>query len=86
MSRGWVAALAVLVVLPAAIFFWFQVYTLRDDDFMKRLFQRAKEAKIETIVITLDLQLQGQRHKDLKNGLSVFTLLLPTAAVAIADA
>jgi len=50
--------------------FWFQVYTLKDDDFMRRLLARAADAGCETIVITLDLQLQGQRHKDLKNGLS----------------
>ncbi len=50
--------------------FWFQVYTLKDDDFMTRLFQRAKEAKCSAIVITVDLQLLGQRHKDIKNGLS----------------
>ena len=57
--------------------FWFQVYTLRDDDFMKRLFARAKEAKCSALVITVDLQILGQRHKDLKNGLSAppkFTL------------
>lgn len=50
--------------------FWFQVYTLKDDDFMKRLFARAKEAKCSALVITVDLQIMGQRHKDLKNGLS----------------
>ncbi|MFT5743253.1 MAG: L-lactate dehydrogenase (cytochrome) [Paracoccaceae bacterium] len=50
--------------------FWFQVYTLKDDDFMRRLFDRAREAGCSAIVITLDLQVQGQRHKDLKNGLS----------------
>lgn len=50
--------------------FWFQVYTLKDDDFMKRLFARAKDAKCSAIMITLDLQLLGQRHKDLKNGLT----------------
>ena len=50
--------------------FWFQVYTLRDDDFMKRLFDRARAANCSAIVITLDLQIMGQRHKDLKNGLS----------------
>ncbi len=50
--------------------FWFQVYTLRDDDFMRRLFERAHAANCEAIVITVDLQLLGQRHKDLKNGLS----------------
>ncbi len=50
--------------------FWFQVYTLKDDDFMKRLFDRARAANCSAIVITVDLQLLGQRHKDLKNGLS----------------
>lgn len=50
--------------------FWFQVYTLKDDDFMRRLFERARAAGCSAIVITLDLQIMGQRHKDLKNGLS----------------
>ena len=50
--------------------FWFQVYTLKDNDFMQRLFARAKAAKCSAIVITLDLQILGQRHKDLKNGLT----------------
>lgn len=50
--------------------FWMQVYTLKDDDFMTRLFARAKDAKCSALVITLDLQILGQRHKDLKNGLS----------------
>jgi len=50
--------------------FWFQVYTLKDDDFMRRLFERARAANCSAIVITVDLQLMGQRHKDLKNGLS----------------
>ncbi|MBK0329248.1 alpha-hydroxy-acid oxidizing protein [Rhodobacteraceae bacterium F11138] len=50
--------------------FWFQVYTLKDDDFMRRLFERARAAKCSAIVITLDLQIGGQRHKDIKNGLS----------------
>ncbi|MEM9437752.1 MAG: alpha-hydroxy acid oxidase [Pseudomonadota bacterium] len=50
--------------------FWFQVYTLKDDDFMKRLFARAKDAKCSALVITVDLQIMGQRHKDIKNGLS----------------
>ncbi len=57
--------------------FWFQVYTLKDDDFMQRLFDRAKTANCSAIVITVDLQILGQRHKDLKNGLSAppkFTL------------
>ncbi len=50
--------------------FWFQVYTLKDDDFMRRLFERAHAAKCSAIVITVDLQVLGQRHKDIKNGLS----------------
>ena len=50
--------------------FWFQVYTLKDDDFMQRLFDRARAAQCSAIMITLDLQILGQRHKDLKNGLS----------------
>jgi L-lactate dehydrogenase (cytochrome) len=50
--------------------FWFQVYTLKDDDFMQRLFDRAKAAKCSAAMITVDLQMLGQRHKDLKNGLS----------------
>lgn len=50
--------------------FWFQVYTLKDDDFMKRLMDRARAAECSAIVITVDLQILGQRHKDLKNGLS----------------
>jgi len=50
--------------------FWFQVYTLKDDDFMNRLFDRARAANCSAMVITLDLQIMGQRHKDLKNGLS----------------
>ena len=57
--------------------FWFQVYTLKDDDFMRRLFARARDANCSALVITVDLQILGQRHKDLKNGLSAppkFTL------------
>ncbi len=50
--------------------FWFQLYTMRDDDYVARLIQRAKDAKCSALVITLDLQILGQRHKDLKNGLS----------------
>ncbi|WP_317055382.1 alpha-hydroxy acid oxidase [Roseovarius rhodophyticola] len=50
--------------------FWMQVYTLKDDDFMQRLFDRAKDAQCSAAVITVDLQVLGQRHKDLKNGLS----------------
>lgn len=57
--------------------FWMQVYTLKDDAFMQNLFDRAKEAKCSAAVITVDLQLLGQRHKDLKNGLSAPPKLTP---------
>ena len=57
--------------------FWMQVYTLKDDDYMKRLFDRAKAAKCSAAVITVDLQILGQRHKDLKNGLSAPPKLTP---------
>jgi L-lactate dehydrogenase (cytochrome) len=50
--------------------FWMQVYFLKDRDFMGRLIDRAKAAKCSALVLTLDLQILGQRHKDLKNGLS----------------
>ena len=50
--------------------FWFQVYVMKDKDYMSRLIHRAKEAKCSALVITLDLQVLGQRHKDIKNGLS----------------
>ncbi len=50
--------------------FWFQLYTMRDTDYVSRLIARAKAANVSALVITLDLQILGQRHKDLKNGLS----------------
>ena len=50
--------------------FWFQLYVMRDRDFIGRLIDRAKAAGCSALVITLDLQILGQRHKDLKNGLS----------------
>jgi L-lactate dehydrogenase (cytochrome) len=59
--------------------FWFQVYTLRDEDFMRRLFDRARDAGCSAIVITVDLQILGQRHKDLKNGLSAPPKLTPAS-------
>ena len=59
--------------------FWMQVYTLKDDDFMQRLFDRAKDAKCSAAIITVDLQLLGQRHKDLKNGLSAPPKLTPSS-------
>jgi L-lactate dehydrogenase (cytochrome) len=50
--------------------FWFQLYVMRDRDFVGRLIDRAKAAGCSALVLTLDLQVLGQRHKDLKNGLS----------------
>ena len=50
--------------------FWFQLYMMRDRDAMARMIDRCKAAKVSALVLTLDLQVIGQRHKDLKNGLS----------------
>ncbi len=50
--------------------FWFQLYVMRDRDYIARLIQRAKAAQCSALVLTLDLQIMGQRHKDIKNGLS----------------
>ncbi len=50
--------------------FWFQLYVMKDRDYIERLIDRAKAANCSALVITLDLQIIGQRHKDLKNGLS----------------
>ena len=50
--------------------FWFQLYVMRDRDFIERLIDRAKAANCSALVLTLDLQVIGQRHKDLKNGLT----------------
>ncbi len=50
--------------------FWFQLYVMRDRDYIERLIDRAKAANCGALVLTLDLQILGQRHKDLKNGLS----------------
>jgi L-lactate dehydrogenase (cytochrome) len=50
--------------------FWFQLYVMRDRDFIERLIDRAKAANCSALVLTLDLQIIGQRHKDIVNGLS----------------
>ena len=50
--------------------FWFQLYVMKDREFVKALINRAKAARCSALVLTLDLQILGQRHKDLKNGLS----------------
>ena len=50
--------------------FWFQLYWMRDREFMQALIERARAARCSALVLTLDLQVLGQRHKDLKNGLT----------------
>jgi L-lactate dehydrogenase (cytochrome) len=50
--------------------FWFQLYVMKDRDYIERLIDRAKAAGCSALVLTLDLQIIGQRHKDLRNGLS----------------
>jgi len=64
--------------------FWFQLYTMRDADYVSRLIQRAKDAKCSALVITLDLQILGQRHRDLKNGLSAPPKLTPSTIANLA--
>ena len=59
--------------------FWFQLYVMQDEDFVDAIIERAKRANCSALVLTLDLQILGQRHKDLKNGLSAPPkLTLPT--------
>lgn len=50
--------------------FWFQLYVMRDKEFMENLIKRAKAANCSALILTADLQVLGQRHKDIKNGLS----------------
>jgi L-lactate dehydrogenase (cytochrome) len=50
--------------------FWFQLYVMKDRDFINRLIDRAKAARCSALVLTLDLQVLGQRHKDIRNGMS----------------
>ncbi|MGB1863462.1 MAG: alpha-hydroxy acid oxidase [Candidatus Puniceispirillum sp.] len=50
--------------------FWFQLYVMRDRDFVSRLIERARDANCSALMVTLDLQILGQRHKDVYNGLS----------------
>jgi len=51
--------------------FWFQLYVMRDRGFTRSLIERARAAECAALVVTLDLQVQGQRHRDIKNGLSI---------------
>ncbi len=64
--------------------FWFQLYTMRDEDYVARLIERARAAKCSALVITLDLQILGQRHKDIKNGLSAPPKLTPKSIANLA--
>jgi|SRR6185437_13465777 L-lactate dehydrogenase (cytochrome) len=50
--------------------FWFQLYVMKDRGFIERLIDRARDAKCSALVLTMDLQILGQRHKDIRNGLS----------------
>ena len=65
--------------------FWFQLYVMRDRDFIERLIERARAANCSALVITLDLQILGQRHKDLKNGLSAPPKLTIANLISIAS-
>jgi L-lactate dehydrogenase (cytochrome) len=51
--------------------FWFQIYVMRDRGFTRSLIQRARDAQCSALMLTVDLPLQGQRHREIKNGLSV---------------
>jgi L-lactate dehydrogenase (cytochrome) len=64
--------------------FWFQLYVMKDRGFIERLIDRAKAANCKALVLTLDLQILGQRHKDLKNGLSAPPKLTLTNILNIA--
>jgi L-lactate dehydrogenase (cytochrome) len=64
--------------------FWFQLYVMRDRGFSKSLIERAIAAQCSALVLTLDLQIQGQRHRDLKNGLAVPPRLTLANALDIA--
>ncbi len=57
--------------------FWFQLYVMQDEEFTDNIIQRAKNAGVSALVLTLDLQILGQRHKDLKNGLSAPPKMTP---------
>jgi L-lactate dehydrogenase (cytochrome) len=61
--------------------FWFQLYMLRDRDFIVRLIERARAAQCGALMLTLDLQILGQRHKDIKNALSAPPRLTPRTLI-----
>ena len=64
--------------------FWFQLYVMRDKDFAYNLIDRAKAAGCSALVLTLDLQILAQRHKDLRNGLSAPPKMTPKNIVDMA--
>ncbi len=64
--------------------FWFQLYVMRDRDFVVSLLERAKAAGCSALVLTLDLQILGQRHKDLRNGLSAPPKMTPKVIADLA--
>ena len=57
--------------------FWFQLYVMKDRPFVERLIDRAKAAKCSALVLTMDLQILGQRHKDVRNGLTAPPKITP---------
>ena len=57
--------------------FWFQLYVMRDEEFVDGLIERARNAGCDALVLTLDLQILGQRHKDIKNGLTAPPRMTP---------
>ena len=67
MSICWIEDIAAAVDKP----FWFQLYVMKDRGFIKALIERAIAAKCSALVLTVDLQVIGQRHQDIKNGMSV---------------
>ncbi len=64
--------------------FWFQLYVMRDRPFIERLIDRAKAAKCSALVLTMDLQILGQRHKDIRNGLKAPPPITPQFLFEIA--
>ena len=64
--------------------FWFQLYVMNDEEFVDNIIARAKKAGVSALVLTLDLQLLGQRHKDLKNGLTAPPKLTPKTLINLA--
>ncbi len=64
--------------------FWYQLYVMRDRGFVERLIDRAKAAKCSALVLTMDLQMLGQRHKDLRNGLSAPPRFTPKHMLQVA--